>query len=436
MWYVLPSQIALKHEKSGILRNGCSPKLDGNFYCAHCGKMNWLIGSCRKQLVIAKKDARRVDVLCERLSLSDKILKGTENYKELHNIVKAAVKKLKKEVGSLDKVSAVAARGIVNRLACGSEIQKLCSFAVESIDSMLSIPGPQTFCILFEDISPTSVVVSLHSRDEAFDESIIGCTIWHRSFEAMDYSDEPTCIILRPDTRIMISGLIPSTEYFFRAAPFSNTKEFGRWESRCFTQDPNGTRGKVPDLNYISLSLKKEQENGEQPNIIQTDSQRDSTNSSDEHGMTKFHDHGYKVQPLDGNSDYNESHVVPPPSEPGAFVGSNCVPAETPSKPNRATNAPSSANKKETMGRDYEYCVKVVRWLECAGHMEKEFRVKFLTWFSLKATQQERRVVSTFIHVLIDEPASLVAQLADAFMDGICNKKPVVQRGFCGRLWH
>ncbi|KAG0478013.1 hypothetical protein HPP92_012732 [Vanilla planifolia] len=220
-----------------------------------------ILRSCRKQLVIAK-DARRVDVLCERLSLSDKILKGTENYKELHNIVKAAVKKLKKEVGSLDKVSAVAARGIVNRLACGSEIQKLCSFAVESIDSMLSIPGPQTFCILFEDISPTSVVVSLHSRDEAFDESIIGCTIWHRSFEAMDYSDEPTCIILRPDTRIMISGLIPSTEYFFRAAPFSNTKEFGRWESRCFTQDPNGTRGKVPDLNYISLSLKKEQENG------------------------------------------------------------------------------------------------------------------------------------------------------------------------------
>lgn len=91
----------------------------------------------RKQLIIAK-DARRVDVLCERLSLSDKILKGTERYKELHSIVNAAVKKLKKEVGSLDKVSAVMARGIVNRLACGAEIQKLCAYAVATIDSMLS----------------------------------------------------------------------------------------------------------------------------------------------------------------------------------------------------------------------------------------------------------------------------------------------------------
>ncbi|KAG0476328.1 hypothetical protein HPP92_013169 [Vanilla planifolia] len=123
-------------------------------------------------------------------------------------------RKIQEVTPTMESIFSVAA-SIVNQLACGSEIQKLCGFAVESIDSMLSIPGPQTFCILFEDISPTSVVVSLHSRDEAFDESIIGCTIWHRSFEAMDYSDEPTCIILRPDTRIMISGLIPSTEYFF-----------------------------------------------------------------------------------------------------------------------------------------------------------------------------------------------------------------------------
>ncbi|KAK8947155.1 VIN3-like protein 2 [Platanthera zijinensis] len=100
-------------------------------------------------------------------------------------------------------------------------------------------------------------------------------------------------------------------------------------------------------------------------------------------------------------------------------------------------DAPGSANKKESAERDYEYCVKVIRWLECAGRMEKEFRVKFLTWFSLNATPQERRVVSTFIHVLIDDPGGLVSQLADAFMDGICNnKKSVVEMGFCSRLWH
>ena len=94
--------------------------------------------------------------------------------------------------------------------------------------------------------------------------------------------------------------------------------------------------------------------------------------------------------------------------------------------------------------RRYEYCVKVIRWLECEGHMEKEFRVKFLTWFSLKASAQERRVVSAFIDVLVDEPSSLVDQLLDAFKDSIGqpdNDKPAngnlpPKDRLCTRLWH
>lgn len=34
---------ALKHEKTGILKTGCAPKLDASFYCVCCGKVNWLI---------------------------------------------------------------------------------------------------------------------------------------------------------------------------------------------------------------------------------------------------------------------------------------------------------------------------------------------------------------------------------------------------------
>lgn len=79
-----------------------------------------------------------MDILCDRLSLSHKILKRSEVYKELHDIVSEAVKHLKKELGPLDKVSAVMARGIVNRLACGAEVQKLCSLALEALDAMLS----------------------------------------------------------------------------------------------------------------------------------------------------------------------------------------------------------------------------------------------------------------------------------------------------------
>lgn len=83
---------------------------------------------------------------------------------------------------------------------------------------------------------------------------------------------------------------------------------------------------------------------------------------------------------------------------------------------------------------NYEYCVKVIRWLECNGHIEKDFRMKFLTWFSLRSTEQERRVVITFIRTLIDEPSSLAAQLLDSFEEIVASKRP--RTGFCTKLWH
>ena len=75
-------------------------------------------------------------MLCERLSLSHKLLKGSEHYKEIASIISSAVKTLEKEVGgALDQVSAIMGRGIVNRLSCGAEVQKLCSSALEIVDS-------------------------------------------------------------------------------------------------------------------------------------------------------------------------------------------------------------------------------------------------------------------------------------------------------------
>lgn len=88
------------------------------------------------------KEARRVDVLCLRVLLSHKILKGTELYKELQKTMETAVKRLKNEVGPLDRVCTMMARGIVNRLSCGAEIQKLCASAIEAFDSMFPDPHP------------------------------------------------------------------------------------------------------------------------------------------------------------------------------------------------------------------------------------------------------------------------------------------------------
>jgi hypothetical protein len=83
---------------------------------------------------------------------------------------------------------------------------------------------------------------------------------------------------------------------------------------------------------------------------------------------------------------------------------------------------------------NYEYCVKIIRWLECSGHIEKEFRMKFLTWFSLRSTEEERRVVITFIRIFLDEPSSLAAQLLDSFEDIVATRR--ARPGLCTKLWH
>ncbi|KAJ4847581.1 hypothetical protein Tsubulata_033373 [Turnera subulata] len=92
------------------------------------------------------------------------------------------------------------------------------------------------------------------------------------------------------------------------------------------------------------------------------------------------------------------------------------------------------SNSSGSLDENFEYCVKIIRWLECEGHINQEFRLKLLTWFSLRSTEQERRVVNTFIQTLIDDPSSLAGQLVDSFSDIISNKRP--RNGFCSKLWH
>lgn len=77
-------------------------------------------------------------MLSLRISLAHRILVGTEVYKEVQKIVETALKLLENEVGPLDHVYARMTRGIVSRLSCGAEVQKLCSTAVECFDSKFS----------------------------------------------------------------------------------------------------------------------------------------------------------------------------------------------------------------------------------------------------------------------------------------------------------
>lgn len=83
------------------------------------------------------KDARRVDVLCYRISLSHRILRSTKKYQSLHEIVDSAMKKLEAEVGPINDLHSMA-RGIVNRLSVGAEVQRMCTLAIKSLDSLHS----------------------------------------------------------------------------------------------------------------------------------------------------------------------------------------------------------------------------------------------------------------------------------------------------------
>ncbi|TVU43281.1 hypothetical protein EJB05_09736, partial [Eragrostis curvula] len=447
---------ALKNKKAGILKNGCTNKLDCSFYCVYCGKVNWLMRSLRKQLAIAR-EARRVDVLCERLSLSNKMVKGSEHYMELVNIISSAVKTLEKEVGSaLDQVSAIMGRGIVNRLSCGADVQKLCSCALEIVDSAVDNTmefelnnnpkpvGPQPQ-ILFEEIAPSSVVVVLKYQDNITKEHIDGCKVWHRSAKVQQYPLEPTCHILRPSIRSCVSGLSPSTEYFFKVLPFGSTHGFVEWEAKCTTRSLDRGSSQCSTQNSESMCLKEDSMQHQQKDLnlpshqrdIQYDSPKGSTNSSENNLSSERCSKRAKVARLDGASDNDESQL-PPTSEVLPFASSNSSPLEAPSKPELLSSTPDSASK-NYLEQQYEYCVKVIRWLESEGHMDSDFRVAFLTWFSLKATAQDRRIVSAFVDALISDPASLVDQLTDAFMDVIYTKeKPAQPRrmGACCKLWH
>ncbi|KAI3827792.1 hypothetical protein L1987_01876 [Smallanthus sonchifolius] len=251
---------------SGIPKDGHSRGLDGSFYCLSCGKVNDLLQCWRKQMATAR-DTRSVNILCFRVLLSQKLLTGTMRYENLQKIVKEIIQKLKADVGPLTDLPVKQARGIVNRLASGQEVQRLCALAVKSLDSLLS---------------------NTHN-------------------------------------------------------PFAKEGE--------------------PSKDNLEPS---------------------KDNLDDGYGKEQ-----------DGSSSKKRSG-------------------------------------EEAQDRDFGYYVKVIRWLECKQHIDTDFRQKFLTWYSLRATPQE--VIVVFVDTLMEDPAFHAGQLVDAFSEVITSKK--CPKGLCLKLFH
>ncbi|KAF8389363.1 hypothetical protein HHK36_026057 [Tetracentron sinense] len=516
-----------------------------------------LFCSCwRKQLMIAK-DTRRVDILCYRVSLSQKLLSGTKKYLKLYEIMDTAAKKLEAEVGPVAGLPVKMARSIVNRLSSGPEVQKMCAFAVESLESMLSCsilhPPPNdkiqessfisSNLIRFEDVCPTSLTVVLDSEDASLEE-LVGYTLWHCKADVMDYPAEPTCTLFKPNARFLVSDLTPGTEYLFKVVSFCGRSELGMREIKFTTigarknalkslviersiratncsslsnrssegDESNNPTGKcssywkrtdktdlgrlcddikdISDARNTSTGSGQEGSPGDSLSVlddehvmgeamikstIQTESQKDSTNSTNGDQVfdtlkaeKKHSEEGQLVEEI--STDNGSNTLVRKDMEVVPFVHSSdpilpftsCkleigkeglgIPCEEEledgSGKAEEPQVGSSTKKKRagwdkgclrdgSLEREYEYCVKVIRMLECEEHIEKNFRVKFLTWYSLRATPQERRIVKVFVDTLIDDPACLAGQLIDTFLEGISIKRPpAVPTGLCMKLWH
>ncbi|KAL3819556.1 hypothetical protein ACJIZ3_005461 [Penstemon smallii] len=365
-------ECALRHESSGISMDKQDKGLDGNFCCVSCGKANDLLCSWRKQLVVAK-DTRRVDILCYRLSLCQKILAGTKHYQNLYEVIDEAVKKLEKDVGPLTGLPVKMARGIVNRLSSGPEIQRLCASAVESLDLMLS--------------------------NRVFDTPPSECNITGASHMEIESSQSPA---------INISSLSNPSSVEDET---NNVTGGDNYLPFCRTSDKTSSANLLGDK---------------------------ETTNEEQHSM------GTKSDVLNIRNKELSSTKSPTALE--------CVPCVDKSKsglpvtPCKLENVSSSKKRSEESrdeecngigDKDFEYYVKAIRCLECDGHIETTFRQKFLTWYSLRATTQEVRIVKVFIDTFIEDPESLAGQLVDAFSDVVSNKRcSKVRAGFCLKLWH
>ncbi|KAK9101699.1 hypothetical protein Sjap_018953 [Stephania japonica] len=570
-------ECALKNEQAGISKSDCNNVLDGSFYCVSCKKVNDLLRFWRKQLLIAK-DTRRVDTLCYRVLLSQKLLGETKKYQKLQEIVNLAAKKLESDVGPLFGLPVRTARGIVNRLSSGPEVQKLCASAVESLDSILScsvscpssnakmqdatltLPG----LVSFHFVSPTSLDVILNlEHTSSSSAKHLGFKFWHCKTCTMDYPMEPTHILYAPDSKFSLLGLTPATEYLLKVVSFCETEDLGMWEVKFRTGrvENDATqcliveRGQSSATNSSSLS-NPSSEGDESNNLITyidqidnpsvkrsvyykktaphsgkisdagskdaSDSQNtsigiglggrqgDSVSVLDEEGImgevgsvrnSTYHaelhgdstalgnendvslkpqsvhsmqrqlndvmstdngsnihaKEGFKAAPYEHGSDAAQP-ITPCKLEMGKDgLGRSCRPKssneEEPENVTRAADMDaqeggpsknrSGAHGVECMAnvsfeREYTYCVKMIRWLECEGYVVKNFRVKFLTWYSLRASPEERRIVKVFIDTLVDDPLSLSGQLVDAFSERVFSKRSsdASSGGFCMKLFH
>ncbi|CAH8386475.1 unnamed protein product [Eruca vesicaria subsp. sativa] len=433
-------ECALKQEGYGIGCDDGGRGLDGMFHCVFCGKDSDLLGCWRKQVKVAK-ETRRVDVLCYRISLGQKLLRGTRRYPNLLELMDDAVKKLEGDVGPSSGWEMKMARGIVNRLASGSQVQKLCSMAMEALDKMVSPTSESVsgqgdkMSVRVEEIQARSVTVRLDHEEpsSSTQNRIIGFRLFCRKMKDRECSTQVNSVVYLPETRSTIRGLEPETEFCLRVVAFNKEGDLDESALQFSTLKDHGDKPlssglcsnpSLPDEEFNSVRKSCSIENDGNDNIELCSGGEVESELEDERLVKR------KVNEIEGRD------LIVTPCKSDTFNGKQ-------GGNNKRSKSRTTMEKPETNGvedKDLGHIVKTIRWLEQEEHIDKSFRERFLTWYSLRATHREVRVVKVFVETFMDDPSSLGQQLVDTFSECIqskgLSKTGAVPAGVCLKLWH
>ncbi|KAK1611937.1 hypothetical protein QYE76_035610 [Lolium multiflorum] len=360
---------AFRDERSGILQNGQSKKLDGGYYCTHCGKQNDLLGCWKKQLLIAK-DARQLDVLCHRIFVSHKILISTQKYLVLHEIVDTALKKLEGELGPItglpDKGS-----GIVGHLGVGTEVQRLCTRAIETLESI--VPFKKGY-----RLKGTRQV--LNYLFKAVNEKSCG-----HGKSMKKSGPEPNSSEIQLPYKGLKNIVVQALPVIASAPGCLSCKSTpGRIEDGGHEDGPSepSTSDQVTSL-PMSFNLVPHKQG------ILLEKAPGSLAPRTRNGIEL----GDSIIGT-GSRSSNDDHVPHP---------GHLKPRIKPWSPSSSNPSGKPDDIEQTDENAYMLCVKVIRQLECEGHVDIHFRVKFLTWLSLRVTLREKEIVSVFVDTFTDD---------------------------------
>ncbi|KAF8086396.1 hypothetical protein N665_0627s0008 [Sinapis alba] len=442
-------ECALEQERYGI---GCDDEevgraLDGRFYCVFCGKDNDLLGCWREQVKVAK-ETRRVDVLCYRVSLGQKLLRGTRRYQNLLELMDEAVKNLEGDVGPL---SMKMASGIVSS---GSQVQKLCSLAMEALDKMVSPPSESVsgqgdmLSVTVQEIQARSVTVRLDSEEPtSSSQNITGFRLFCRKTKDGECSSQANYVVYLPETMSTIQALEPETHFCLRVVAFNEEGDLDESKIQFSTLRDDGhedgnrqnlltysssglcSNPSLPEDESNDVPKSSCKENGDNDNIEHCSAGEVESELEDERLEKR------KVNEIEGRD------LLITPCRRDTYKGNQEGNKRSKSRSATVNEKPETNVAKGVGGdNDLGHIVKTIRCLEQEGHIDKSFRERFLTWYSLKATHREARVVKLFVETFMDDLSSLGQQLVHTFSECILSKRSsttgVGPAGICLKLWH